>query len=89
MAGRGRPKKVFTSCEVSRHNSPGDLWIVIDNKVDDISEFVYEHPGGDLVLYNKGGEDATEDFHRIGHSESAMQLMSDYCICKFSNNTSS
>ena len=42
MAGRGRSKKVFTSCEVSWHNSTGDLWIVIDNKVYDISEFVYE-----------------------------------------------
>ncbi|KAJ7494660.1 acyl-CoA dehydrogenase NM domain-like protein [Mycena galericulata] len=62
--------KQFTFEEVSKHNKPGDLWIVIDAKVFDLSRFQNLHPGGVAVLNDEevAGQDATEAFfalHRL------------------------
>ena len=32
--------------EIASHNKATDTWIVVDNKVYDITEFAPEHPGG-------------------------------------------
>lgn len=32
--------------EISQHNLPSDLWIVVDNTVYDLTDFAPEHPGG-------------------------------------------
>lgn len=38
--------KLVTAEEVSRHNTPTDLWIVVEDTVWDVSSFAPEHPGG-------------------------------------------
>lgn len=45
---------------VAQHCRPGDAWIVVNEKVYDISTF--EHPGGLEVLYPYLGRDATAAF---------------------------
>ncbi|CAK5262452.1 unnamed protein product [Mycena citricolor] len=62
--------KQYTYEEVSKHNKPGDLWVVIDAKVYDLSKFADLHPGGPSVLFAEGiaGKDSTEAFfglHRL------------------------
>lgn len=37
--------KTFSREEVSRHNKDGDLWIIIKDKVYDVSKFAALHPG--------------------------------------------
>lgn len=37
---------LVTTEEVSRHNTPNDLWIVVEDAVWDVSSFAPEHPGG-------------------------------------------
>ncbi|CEH19425.1 acyl-dehydrogenase [Ceraceosorus bombacis] len=56
--------KVLSRDDVGKHNKPGDLWIVIDAKVYDLSKFAELHPGGESVLYDEeiAGQDATETF---------------------------
>ncbi|KAJ7637697.1 peroxisomal acyl-CoA-dehydrogenase [Mycena polygramma] len=63
--------KQFTFEEVSKHNTPGDLWIVIDAKVYDLSRFQNLHPGGVAVLSDEevAGKDATEAFYSLHRSE--------------------
>ncbi|KAJ7931447.1 acyl-CoA dehydrogenase NM domain-like protein [Mycena leptocephala] len=63
--------KQFTFEEVSKHNKPGDLWIVIDAKVYDLSRFQNLHPGGIAVLNDEevAGQDATEAFYSLHRSE--------------------
>ncbi|KAL5987898.1 Cytochrome b5 isoform A [Asimina triloba] len=46
----------------------------------DVTDYLDEHPGGDDVLLNAAGKDATEEFEDAGHSKSARLLMQDYCI---------
>ncbi|KAH7105278.1 acyl-CoA dehydrogenase NM domain-like protein [Auriculariales sp. MPI-PUGE-AT-0066] len=59
--------KSFTLDEVAKHNKVGDLWIIVDSKVYDITKFAALHPGGQHVLTtpNIAGKDATEAFFAL------------------------
>lgn len=58
----GESRKYITSDELKSHNKPGDLWISIQGKVYDVSNWVKEHPGGDFPLLNLAGQDVTDAF---------------------------
>merc|ERR1719433_1692352 len=66
--------------EVSEHNNPESLWIVVENLVYDITSFTFEHPGGEEILYEQGGQDATQPFQDVGHSSDAREMMTKYLI---------
>ncbi|ORY98402.1 cytochrome b5-like heme/steroid binding domain-containing protein [Absidia repens] len=72
--------KVFSTADVNAHQSRGDLWVVVHNKVYDITEFVVEHPGGEEVLFDEAGKDATESFEDIGHSDEAREMLEKYLV---------
>ncbi|KAF7327905.1 Cytochrome b5 heme-binding domain-containing protein [Mycena kentingensis (nom. inval.)] len=63
--------KTFTKEEVARHASTGDLWIIIDSRVFDLSRFASMHPGGLAVLVDEetAGQDATDKFYELHRSE--------------------
>ncbi|KII96016.1 hypothetical protein PLICRDRAFT_34974 [Plicaturopsis crispa FD-325 SS-3] len=63
--------KEFSFEDVEKHNKEGDLWIVIDAKVYDLSRFADLHPGGANVLYADGvaGKDATSVFFGLHRHE--------------------
>jgi cytochrome b involved in lipid metabolism/monoamine oxidase len=69
----------YTLEEVSKHNKKSDAWIVINNKVADITEWIPKHPGGDIIM--KGvGKDATTLFNNIGHDDYAKKMLKKYQI---------
>ncbi|XP_010260586.1 PREDICTED: cytochrome b5 [Nelumbo nucifera] len=72
--------KIYTLQQASEHNTRDDCWVVIHGKVYNLTNYLDEHPGGDDVLLTATGRDATEDFEDAGHSNSARELMKDYCI---------
>lgn len=45
--------RTFTRDEVAKHNKDGDLWVVIDAVVYDLSKFAKFHPGGVGVLLDE------------------------------------
>lgn len=66
-APKQRPNKVVkqvTMEEVAKHNTPEDLWIVVERKAYDITKFARSHPGGHLPLYAMAGKDATDAFEQ-------------------------
>ncbi|CAI4051670.1 hypothetical protein SUVZ_14G2100 [Saccharomyces uvarum] len=67
--------KVYSYQEVAEHNGPENCWIIIDDKVYDVSQFKDEHPGGDEIIMDLGGQDATDSFVDIGHSDEALKLL--------------
>jgi predicted heme/steroid binding protein len=40
-----------------------DLWIAIDDKIYDLSNWADKHPGGEHLLQNVAGSDASAQFH--------------------------
>lgn len=67
--------KTFSREDVAHHNKDGDLWIIIDSKVYDISRFKDLHPGGASVLLDEevAGKDATEAFYGLHRHEVIMK----------------
>jgi len=73
------PKK-YALKEVESHNTKKSCWIVIHDNIYDVTKFLEEHPGGEEVLLEQGGKDATEPFEDVGHSTDARTMMKDYQI---------
>ncbi|XP_075795898.1 cytochrome b5 type B [Pelodiscus sinensis] len=70
----------FTLAEVAQRNSSREAWLVIHGRVYDVSRFLDEHPGGEEVLLEQAGRDATESFEDVGHSTDAREMLSQYLI---------
>ncbi|XP_016112185.1 cytochrome b5-like [Sinocyclocheilus grahami] len=66
--------------EVEERNSFKSTWIIIHNKVYDVTKFLEEHPGGEEVLREQAGGDATESFEDVGHSTDAREMASSMVI---------
>ncbi|TDZ33965.1 putative cytochrome b5 [Colletotrichum spinosum] len=65
----------LTYQDVAEHNTKKDIYIVVHDKVYDCTKFVDEHPGGEEVLLDVGGQDATEAFEDVGHSDEARETL--------------
>uniref|UniRef100_A0A8C5QUF3 Cytochrome b5 type B n=1 Tax=Leptobrachium leishanense TaxID=445787 RepID=A0A8C5QUF3_9ANUR len=70
----------YTLEEVRKRNSAKEIWLVIYGKVYDVTRFVEEHPGGEEVLFEQAGGDATESFDDVGHSYDAKEMLKQYYI---------
>ena len=71
--------KEFTDLhEILLHNTNESSWLLIDNKVFDVTEF--KHPGGKSILRQNTGQDATVQFEDIGHTDKAFEDMEDLII---------
>ena len=73
--------KTYTLAEIAQHNSKKNNWVLIHDIVYDVTEFLDEHPGGEEVLLEQGGKEATEAFEDVGHSGDARELMKKYKVC--------
>ncbi|KAH8427619.1 cytochrome b5-like heme/steroid binding domain-containing protein [Aspergillus melleus] len=67
--------KELTFQEVAEHNTKKDLYLIVHDKVYDCTSFVDEHPGGEEVLLDVGGQDSTEAFEDVGHSDEAREIL--------------
>ncbi|NWZ28275.1 CYB5B protein, partial [Asarcornis scutulata] len=66
--------------EVARRNCSREAWLVIHGRVYDVTRFLEEHPGGEEVLLEQAGKDATESFEDVGHSTDAREMLKQYYI---------
>ncbi|BGO90255.1 RHTO0S03e04896g1_1 [Rhodotorula toruloides] len=72
-----RRDRSLTAAEVAKHNSKGDLWVVIDSQVWDISDFAEIHPGGIKVLEQNAGKDVTKLFKTIHPPKTLEKFLTD------------
>ncbi|KQK80158.1 cytochrome b5 type B-like protein [Amazona aestiva] len=79
-AGCAEAGPVFTLAEVGKRNSSREAWFVIHGRVYDVTRFLEEHPGGEEVLLEQAGRDATESFEDVGHSSDAREMLKQYYI---------
>jgi cytochrome b involved in lipid metabolism len=52
----------YTREQVAAHNTKDDCWIILHNRVYDITDFLADHPGGRKAPLLYAGKDATEEF---------------------------
>ena len=63
---------------MAAHSSREDVWMSIHNKVYNISKYLDDHPGGEEVLMDRAGKDATEDYEDVGHSNEARKQLNKF-----------
>ena len=68
--------------EVGLHNMREDAWLVVYDKVYEMTEYLESsrHPGGEDVILEYLGYDATLAFRGVGHSKGALRVLDKFCI---------
>ena len=72
--------ETYTIDEVNEHNTIASCWIIINNEVYDITDFLNKHPGGSSILLTVAGEDATDFFEELHRPEILEEFGSEYLI---------
>jgi len=52
-----RSKKIYTLEEIRKHNTKNDSWVIYNNKVYNITQFIDIHPGGKDMIMQGSGKD--------------------------------
>ncbi|XWS72089.1 hypothetical protein CRYUN_Cryun02cG0010700 [Craigia yunnanensis] len=78
-ANNAKASKSYSKTEVSLHNKRTDCWIIIKDKVYDVTSYVEEHPGGDAILAH-AGDDSTEGFYGPQHATRVFDMIDDFYI---------
>merc|ERR1712226_578962 len=55
----------YTMEEVAKHTTKSDCWVVVSGQVLNVTNFLSQHPGGELAIITFAGKDATEEFNMI------------------------
>ncbi|CAL9135039.1 unnamed protein product [Musa textilis] len=76
--------RTYTKEEVSLHNTRTDCWIIVKDKVYNVTPYVEEHPGGDAILNNAGG-DSTEGFYGPQHATRVFDMVDEFYIGDLKN----
>lgn len=66
--------------DVQSHCYEDDAWMVIYDRVYNVTDFLIQHPGGMDVMLEYLGYDATMAFQGVGHSQDAIEMMEQYLI---------
>ncbi|KEG09991.1 cytochrome b-domain protein [Trypanosoma grayi] len=75
-----RLSEVVETQQKAKEKSANACWVVIKNKVYDLTEFLDLHPGGRDVLLWQSGTDASKAYEEIGHSSGAKLMMKKYFV---------
>ncbi|KAG8834835.1 Cytochrome b2, mitochondrial precursor [Serendipita sp. 400] len=82
-SGQGGSKdglQVLTLEEVQKHNSEESAWIIVGDKVYDVTDFLHMHPGGADIILRHAGKDVDEIFSSI-HSPTVLKMLRpDQCV---------
>ena len=74
----------FVVSEVEKHNTQEDCYIIVNNGVYDVSEYIRYHPGGPRSIIGQCGQEASSIFSKI-HSNRAWDLLGKYKIGNIDN----
>jgi len=74
-------KRMFTREEVAEHNKSTDGWIIVDDKVYNVTTWIPLHPGGEKLIIDVLGKDATLAFRgTLTHSRYAYAKLDEFMI---------
>ncbi|KAM0125089.1 hypothetical protein ACHAPC_000826 [Botrytis cinerea] len=65
--------KTFSPSEVAAHkDAENGMYLIIDENVYDVTNFLEEHPGGAKILKRVAGKDASKQFWKY-HNENVLK----------------
>ena len=64
--------------DVKKHNKIHDCWVIVNNKVYDVTKLIKLHPGGVNAIMKYAGTDCTKHFNF--HSKKAKKIWEEYLI---------
>jgi cytochrome b involved in lipid metabolism len=79
-------KTGLTLMVVAEHNTSSDCWLVVNNNIYNITDYIPVHPGGPDKIISYCGKDATTAFETKDanpvrpHSDAARQMLEKYYI---------
>lgn len=74
------PTTLITRSEVKHHCDATSCWIIVDDKVYDVTKFLELHPGSEEIILEYGGGEASGSFWDKGHSKHAVRMLQQYHI---------
>lgn len=83
-----KPLKKITNEELKLHNKvkpdgKADLWVLINGKVYDMSEFYTKHPGGPDIIEELAGKDGSQSFNDAAHPAASKRELETYCVGEY------
>merc|ERR1712066_65207 len=72
----------LTMAEVAKHTTKTDCWVVLSGNVLNVTNFLSQHPGGELAILTFAGKDATAEFDMIHPPDVIGKYAPDACIGK-------
>ncbi|RWA09089.1 hypothetical protein EKO27_g6006 [Xylaria grammica] len=51
------------AADVAKHNSKSDCWVIINDHVFDVTDWLERHPGGDAIIFDYRGQDASAAYN--------------------------
>ena len=72
----------YTFDEIAEHNNQKCCWIIIKEKIYNVTHYLPWHPGGDKIILRVGGNDATADFYYRDHSSNAKRSLEHLLVGK-------
>lgn len=74
----------LNTVEISKHNSASDCWLIISNKVYDVTKYLNSHPGSPSTIISYCGKDGTQGFATkdigVPHSQTASNLLNSFLL---------
>lgn len=78
------PATGLTTIQVTQHNKSNDCWMIVNNKVYNLTSYMSAHPGGAQTIIPFCGKDGTTAFATKGgqgsHSQEANNLLINYYV---------
>ena len=75
--------KTITLSQVSQHATSDNCWLIVSDKVYNVTDYISTHPGGPDKIISFCGKDATTAFTTRGgdgHSPTAQEKLSSYYV---------
>ena len=61
--------------KAASENKEGDIWVLVNGKVYDLSKYYKKHPGGPDIIEENAGTDVSKIYKDAGHPQSAKKEM--------------
>jgi cytochrome b involved in lipid metabolism len=69
----------LTIAETAKHNRGNDCYIIVNDKIYNITTYFGKHPGGNKIMFAYCGKETSQAFAAV-HSNFAWDLLEDYYI---------